>query len=146
MKTFARCFVALVLAAIPLSGMAQNYTNTSVTRVVRLRILPGKTDEFYKSFAWAPKIWEAEKAAGIILGYEIFHSVNYEGTDKYDIVYVIHFKNMAVLDTNQDLARPVVAKVYGTPEKQAEVNRMREDSTEMVSSELVRGIQLTPMK
>ena len=61
-------------------------------------------------------------------------------------MYVIQFKNMAALDTNTDLARPVVAKVYGTPEKQAEVNRMREDSTETVSSELVRGIQLTPMK
>ncbi len=146
MKTFARCFVALVLAAIPLSGTAQNYTYTSVTRVVKLRILPGKTDEFYKAFAWAPKIFEAEKAAGIILGYEIFHSVNYEGTDKYDIVYVIQYKNMAALDTNTDLARPVVAKAYGTPEKQAEVNRMREDSTETVSTELVRGIQLTPMK
>jgi hypothetical protein len=146
MKTFARCFVALVLAAIPLSGMAQNFTYVSVTRVVKLRILPGKTDEFYKAFAWAPKIFEAEKAAGIILGYEIFHSVNYEGTDKYDIVYVIHFKNMAALDTNTDLARPVVAKVYGTPEKQAEVAKMREDSTETVSTELVREIQLTPIK
>ncbi len=146
MKTFARCFVALVLAAIPLSGMAQNFTYISVTRVVKLRILPGKTDEFYKAFAWAPKIFEAEKAAGIILGYEIFHSVNYEGMDKYDIAYVIHFKNMAALDTNTDLARPVVAKVYGTPEKQAEVAKMREDSTETVSTELVREIQLTPIK
>jgi hypothetical protein len=146
MKTFARCFVALVLAAIPISGMAQNFTYTSVTRVVKLRILPGKTDEFYKAFAWAPKIFEAEKAAGIILGYEIFHSVNYEGPDKYDIVYVIQFKNMAALDTNTDLARPVVAKVYGSPEKQAEVAKMREDSTETVSTELVRGIQLTPIK
>jgi hypothetical protein len=146
MKTFARCFVALVLAAIPLSGMAQNYTNTSVYRVIKLRILPGKTDEFYKAFAWAPKIFEAEKAAGIILGYEIFHSVNYEGIDKYDVMYVIHYKNMAVLDTNQDTARPVVAKVYGTPEKQAEVSKMREDSTETVSSELVRAIELTPVK
>jgi len=146
MKTFARCIVALVFAAIPLSGMAQNFTYVSVTRVVKLRILPGKTDEFYKAFAWAPKIFEAEKAAGIILGYEIFHSVNYEGTDKYDIVYVIHFKNMAALDTNTDLARPVVAKVYGSPEKQAEVAKMREDSTETVSTELVREIQLTPIK
>jgi hypothetical protein len=146
MKTFARCFVALVVAAIPLSGMAQNFTYVSVTRVVKLRILPGKTDEFYKAFAWAPKIFEAEKAAGIILGYEIFHSVNYEGPDKYDIVYVIHFKNMATLDTNTDLARPVVAKVYGSPEKQAEVAKMREESTETVSTELVREIQLTPIK
>ena len=146
MKVFARFLIALVLAAIPLSGLAQNYTNTTVYRVVKLRILPGKTDEFYKAFAWAPKIFEAEKAAGIILDYQIFHSVNYQGPDKYDVMFVIHFKNMAVLDTNQEMARPVVAKVYGTPENQAEVAKMRDDSTETVSSELVRAIQLAPTK
>jgi hypothetical protein len=53
---------------------------------------------------------------------------------------------MAALDTNTDQARPVVAKVYGSPEKQAEVSKMRDDSTETVSTELVREIQLTPIK
>jgi hypothetical protein len=147
MKAFVRFFFALALTAIPLSGMAQQgYNNVSVYRVVKIRILPGKTAEFYKSFAWAPKIFEAEKAAGIMMDYKIFHSVNYEGTDKWDVMYVVQFKNMAVLDTNQNLAAPIVAKVYGTPEKQAEVVRLRDESSETVSSELVREIQLTPMK
>jgi hypothetical protein len=145
MKTFARCIVALALAAIPLSGMAQqNYSYVSAVRVVKLRILPGKTKEFYAAFAYAPKVFEAEKAAGIITGYEIFASVNYEGPDKYDVLYVIHFKNLAVLDTSGDLAEPIVAKVYGSPEKRAEIMKLRADSTEVVSSELVREIQLKP--
>ena len=145
MKTFARCIVAFALAAIPLSGIAQqNYTYVSVTRVVKLRILPGKTKEFYAAFAYAPKVFEAEKAAGLILGYNIFASVNYEGVDKYDVLYVIHYKNMGVLDTAPDLAEPVVAKVYGSPEKRAEILKLRTDSTEVVSSELIREIQLKP--
>jgi hypothetical protein len=143
MKAFARCFVALVFAVVPLNGMAQqDYTNVSVYRVVKLRILPGKTKEFYQAFAYAPKVFEAEKAAGLLLDYQIFHSVNYEGPDKYDVMYVIHFKNMAVLDTSAELAEPVVAKVYGSPEKRAEISKLRTESSETVSSELVRDIQL----
>ena len=146
MKAFARCFVALVLTAAPLSGLAQQYySNVGVTRAVKLRILPGKTKEFYEAFAYAPKVFEAEKAAGIITGYQIFASVNFEGTDKWDVMYVLHFKNMAVLDTSGDLAEPIIAKVYGSPEKRAEVVKMRAESTETVSSELVREIQLKPL-
>jgi hypothetical protein len=130
---------------MPLSGLAQQYyTPVSAYRVVKLRILPGKTKEFFEAFAYAPKVFEAEKAAGLILGYSIFTSVNFEGPDKYDVMYVIHFKNLAVLDTSGELAEPVVAKVYGSPEKRAEVLRMRAESTEVVSSELVREIQLKP--
>ncbi len=143
MKAFARCFVALVLTAIPVSGLAQqNYTYVSALRVVKLRILPGKTKEFYAAFAYAPKVFEAEKQAGIILDYEIFASVNYEGPDKYDVLYVIHFKNLAVLDTSAELAEPIVAKVYGSPEKRAEIVKLRAESTEVVSSELIREIHL----
>jgi hypothetical protein len=143
MKAFARCLVALVLIAMPVSGLAQQYYSyDSVARAVKLRILPGKTKEFFEAFAYAPKVFEAEKAAGIIAGYEIFTSVNFEGLEKWDVMYVIHFKNMATLDTSGDLAEPVVAKVYGSPEKRAEILKMRAESTELVSSELVREVHL----
>ena len=145
MKTFARCIVALALAAVPLSGMAQQYyTPVSAYRVVKLRILPGKTKEFFAAFAYAPKIFEAEKQAGLILDYSIFTSVNYEGPDKYDVMYVVHFKNMGVFDTLGDATEPILAKVYGSPEKRAEIAKMRAESAEVVSSELIREIQLKP--
>ena len=145
MKAFARCFVALVFAAIPLSGMAQqNYTDVSVYRVVKLRILPGKTKEFFQAFAYAPKVFDAEKTAGLILDYQIFRSVTYEGPDKYDVMFVVHMKNMAALDALSEQAEAVVAKVYGSPEKRAEVSKLRAESGETVSSELVRDIQLKP--
>jgi hypothetical protein len=143
MKVFARFLIALAFAAIPLSGLAQpNYTNVSVYRVTKIRILAGKNSEFYRSFAWAPKVLQAEKEAGLLLDYKIFHSVNYEGVDKWDVMLVVHYKNMAAFDTNPAAAGPIVAKVYGTPEKQAEVVRLRDESSETVSSELVREIEL----
>ncbi len=143
MKVFARYLIALVFAAIPLSGVAQsNYTNVSVYRVTKIRILAGKSAEFYKSFGWAPKVLQAEKEAGLLLDYKIFHSVNYEGVDKWDVMIVVHYKNMAAFDTNPGAAAPIVAKVYGSPEKQAEAARLRDESSETVSSELVREIEL----
>lgn len=145
MNVFARCLVALVLTAMPISGMAQQYySHVSVSRVVKLRIVPGKNKEFFEAFAYAPKAFEAEQAAGIITGYRIYTSVNYEGQDKWDVLYVINFKNMAALDTSADLAEPILAKLYGSPEKRAEILRKRVESGEVVSSELIQEIQLKP--
>jgi|GEM_PF-6541362 len=145
MKMFARCLVAFVLTSVPLCGMAQqNYSYVSVDRVVKLRILPGKTKEFFQAFAYAPKVFEAYKEAGIITDYFIYTSVNYEGSDKWDVLYVLRFKNMAALDTSAEQGEAVLAKVYGSPEKRAEVMKMRVESGEEVSSELIREIHLKP--
>ena len=116
----------------------------SVYRITKVRILPGKSSDFYKVFAYAPKIWEAEKAAGLLLDYKIMHSVNLEGPEKYDIVYILHYKNMAALDTLMEDVQPVVAKVYGTPENRAAMAKMQSETSEVVSSELVREIALKP--
>lgn len=146
MKFSARLLLILGLGILPFSAHAQmNYTQVSVYRIVKVRILPGKTTDFYKAFAYAPKIWEAEKAAGLLLDYKILHSVNYEGADKYDIEYILHFKNMAALDTVNEDVQPIVAKVYGTAENRAAMAKLQAESGETVSSELVREIALKPM-
>jgi len=146
MKAPARILLALAAALLlPLSSHAQQYfTNVSAHRVVKLRILPGKTKEFYSYLNSLQKVFEAEKEAGLITGYNIMHSVNYEGPDKYDVVFVIHYKDMATFDTLADKAAPVIAKAYGTPENRAAVGKLGEESSETVSSELVREIKLKP--
>jgi hypothetical protein len=147
MKAIARCIAALALIAMPLSVYAQqNYKEGAVWRVTKVRILPGKTQDFYKALAYAPKVFDAEKAAGLIVDYTIFHSVSYEGPEKYDIALVIHYKNMAALDGLADRAEPVVAKVYGSPETRAQIAKLRTDSSETVSSELIRDIELLPVQ
>lgn len=146
MKTLVRILLALSVALLlPLSSHAQQYyTHTSAHRVVKLRILPGKTKEFYSYLNSIQKVFEAEKEAGLITGYDIMHSVNFEGPDKYDIVFVLHYKDMATFDTLADKAAPVIAKAYGTPENRAAVGKLGEESSETVSSELVREIKLKP--
>lgn len=143
MKAASRILLVLALAVLPLSAHAQqNYTNVSVYRVVKFRILPGKTKDFYSYLNSVQKALEAEKDAGIILSYEFMHSVNYEGSDKYDVMMVIHYKDMATLDTLADKAAPALAKAYGTPENRAAVVKLGEESAETVSAELIREIKL----
>jgi hypothetical protein len=146
MKVPSRILLALAVALLlPLSSHAQQYfTNVSVRRVVKLRILPGKSKDFYSYLNSIQKVFEAEKDAGLILDYSFMHSVNYEGPDKYDVVFVLHYKNMATFDTIADKAAPVIAKAYGTPENRAAVGKLGEESAETVSSELVREIKLKP--
>ncbi len=80
----------------------------------------------------------------MVLDYQIFRSVTYEGPDKYAVMYVVPFKNMGSLDPFSEQAEAVVAKVYGSPEKRAEISKLRAESSETVSSELIRDIQLKP--
>jgi hypothetical protein len=145
MNAIARCIAALALTAMPLSVYAQqNYKDVSVWRVVKLRILPGKTQDFYKSLSYLPKVLDAEKAAGLVMDYTLFRSVSYEGPERYDILFAIHYKNMAALDGLGEKAEPIIAKVYGSPETRAQVGKMRAESSETVSSELLRDIELLP--
>jgi hypothetical protein len=58
------------------------------------------------------------------------------------VVLVIRYKDMATLDTLPDKTEPIVARVYGSAEARAANNRLGSESMEVVSSELIREIQL----
>jgi hypothetical protein len=143
MKLFARGFVVVCFAAFSLGAAAQQYFSYSgVTRVVRLRILPGKTSEFYQYLGNVNKVLAAEKAAGLIVDYGFAHTINYEGPEKYDVAIVIDYKDMATFDTLSDKTDPLVTKVYGSPEARAAAGKLAAESSEVVGSELVRGIKV----
>ncbi len=143
MKLFARGLVVVCFAALSLGAAAQQYFSyTGVTRVVRLRILPGKTKEFYQYLGNVNKVLAAEKAAGVIVDYGFAHSVNFEGPEKYDVAIVIDYKDMATFDTLSDKTDPIIAKVYGSPEARAAAGKLADESSEVVGAELVRGIKL----
>jgi hypothetical protein len=145
MKALVRALLLLSVAVLPMSVPAQQYFSyTGVRRVVKFRILPGKAADFYKYVAAATKTLEAEKAAGLITGYSMAHTVDYIGEDKYDVSFVITYKDMATFDTLADKAEPIIAKAYGTPESRAAMNKLANESAEVVSSELVREIVIKP--
>lgn len=141
MKALARALCILSIAALPISAAAQQYFSyTGVRRLVKFRILPGKTADFYKYAAAVSKALEAEKSAGIITGYQMLHSTTFLGLDKFDVAFVISYKDMASLDSLSDKTEPVLMKSYGTPENRAAMGKLADGSCEEVSSELLRDI------
>jgi hypothetical protein len=126
-----------------MSVSAQQYFSyTGARRIVKFRILPGKTADFYKYAAALTKVLQAEKDAGVIVDFGMAHTVSYIGEDKYDVSLFITYKDMATFDTLSDKTEPIIAKAYGTPEKRAEIGKLAEESSEVVSSELVRPITI----
>jgi hypothetical protein len=143
MKQIARGLLILSILAISVGAQAQQYyTYTGVTRIVRFRVKePAKSADFYKYLGHVSAILKAEQAAGIILGYDIVHTVSYEG-EKYDVAIVIHYRDMATLDTLTAKAEPIIAQHYGSPEARAAAEKMIDESADVVSTELVRSIAL----
>ena len=143
MRAILRVLCVFALVGTASAAFSQQYyTTNGVMRVTKYRILPGKTADFYKWLSNAPKILGAEKEAGLIEGFHFIHSTEFLGQDKWDVALVISFKNMAALDEITAKAEPVVAKAWGSPEARAASNKLANESMEVVSSELVRNIEL----
>jgi hypothetical protein len=136
-----RALLLLSLAVLPVSISAQQYFSYSgARRIVKFRIRPGKAADFYKYAAAVTKVLQAEKDAGLIVDFGMAHTVDFVGEDKYDVSLYITYKDMATFDTLSDKAEPIVAKTYGTAEKRAAMGKLADESSEVVSSELVRAI------
>ena len=143
MRAILRVLCVLALVGTATAAFSQQYfTNGPVIRIVKYRILPGKTADFYKWLSNAPKVLGAEKQAGLVQEFPFFHSTEFVGPDKYDVAVVITYKDMAALDALGEKAEPVVAKAWGSPEARAAAGKLASESMEVVSSELVRGIDL----
>ena len=143
MRAILRVLCALAVVGTSTVAFSQQYfTNGPVIRIVKYRILPGKTADFYKWLSNAPKVLGAEKQAGLVQEFHFFHSTEFVGPDKYDVAVVITYKDMAALDALGEKAEPVVAKAWGSPEARAAAGKLASESMEVVSAELVRGIDL----
>lgn len=77
-------FVSLLLMA---TGVAQDqYTEGTVERVILIHILPGHLSAFMDDIKTNIKpLWEAQKSAGLIEGYNVFFNQTKSGMDDWDI-------------------------------------------------------------
>ena len=76
MKSAVRLTGALLLALVVSTVTARAqvpYKQGTVTRVVLLSLMPGRSDAFYGDLKKnVIPLWEAEKSAGLILNYSLF--------------------------------------------------------------------------
>jgi hypothetical protein len=87
-------------------------------------------------------MWEAEKAVGVIVGYQIFVNSTTSGPDDWDIGYSITYKNMAALDGLPDRVYEFRMKQYGDHAAEQKVIEKRVENAHIVSSMLIRDIKL----
>jgi hypothetical protein len=146
MKPAVRLAGALLLAIVvsTITARAQvPYTQGTVTRVVLLSIIPGHSDALFADFKKnIVPLWEAEKSAGVILGYSLFLNQTSSGSNDWDVGYTLTYKNMAALDGLPDKVYELRMKQYGSKEDEQKVIEKRVENAKVVTTNLLRDITL----
>jgi hypothetical protein len=146
MKQAVRLTVGLLcLSLLLLAGASaqDQYNEGPVERVSLYRILPG---HFTAAMADLKNnvqpIWEAEKANGIIEGYQIFFNQTKASIDDWDMGIALTYKNMASLDGLGMKILDLRMKHYGDKSKEQQVIDKRVENIQQVSSYLIRDVTL----
>lgn len=144
MNLFRSTLMALAftgLAATALADEGRVYDEGPVVEVTYVRTAPGHFDDYMKFLATTyRKVMEANKAAGLILDYNIYQATPRSPQDP-DLVLTTVFANMAALDRLEDF-EAVSAKVVGSMETQSQGARDREALREVLGSQLMRKLVL----
>jgi hypothetical protein len=146
MKFSVRLAGVLLLALVvsTLTARAQvPYSQGTVTRVVLLSINTGHSSAVFADFKKnIIPLWEAEKREGLILNYSIFMNQTASGSNDWDLGYTLTYKNMAALDGLPDKVYELRMKQYGSKEDEQKVIEKRGEDAKLVSSSLLRDINL----
>lgn len=142
--------VRLTLALLSLSFLllttasAQDqYTEGTVNRVILLRILPGHFNAAMEDIKNnLQPVWEAEKAAGLIEGYQLFLNQTKSGIDDWDMGLVLTYKNMASLDGLGMKVLDLRMKKYGDKSTEQKVVDKRVENLQTVASYLTRNVTM----
>ena len=140
---YALAALALTLTAATTAKAQVPYEQGPVERVVLIHTLPGHSDAFFADFKKnVVPLWDAEKAAGLIVDYQIFLNSTTSGPEDWDIGYSIVYKNMAALDGLPDKVYELRMKQYGDHSAEQKVIEKRVENAHIVSSMLLRDIKL----
>jgi hypothetical protein len=146
MKQAIRLAVAVIcfsLAALSVAAAQVAYNEGPVERVVLIHILPGHFNAFMDDLKTnIVPIWESEKAAGLIQGYQMFFNSTSASADDWDIGFSLTYKNMAALDGLPDKVYDLRMKKYGDKSAEQKVIDKRVENARVVSSMLIRDITL----
>jgi hypothetical protein len=146
MKQAVRLAVAVLclsFVAVTVATAQVPYKEGAVERVVLIRILPGHFDAFMADIKKnVIPIWESEKAAGLIVDYQMFLNQTRSTADDWDFGYSLVYKNMAALDGLPDKVFDLRMKHYGDQSAEQKVIDKRVENARAVSSYLLRDITL----
>ncbi|MGR4874353.1 hypothetical protein [Pseudoxanthomonas sp. LARHCG66] len=136
---------ALVLCALsfPLLAQERSYTEGPVMEVTAVKIMDGQFDNYMKHLQDQYKrVMEAQKEAGIILGYAIY-STQARRPEDPDVYLTVVYPDMAAFDGLRDRSEAVSSKVTG--QNTAQANTAYADRSKMrqiLGSNLIRELKL----
>lgn len=133
--------VCLCLLLAGASGAQDQYNEGTVERVTLLRILPGHGNAFWDDVKNnLQPIWNAEKASGLIEGYQVFLNQTKANPDDWDVGVAITYKDMASLDGLGMKVLDLRMKQFGDKSKEQQVINKRVDNMQTVASYLIRNV------
>lgn len=136
--------IGIATWAIAIPGMAQNmkaYKEGQVTEVSYIKIKPGRFEDYMKFLDTTYKsLLEAEKKAGLIVGYAVYAATARSPSDP-DLILTVTFPNMAALDRTEEF-EALAAKVVGSEEQQNKAMIDRGAMREVLGSQIVRELVL----
>lgn len=141
----------IVLLVVLLAGFAtaasaqddRGYTEGPVSAVTSVKIMDGQYDNYvaYLVKTYKPMM-EAQKEAGIILGYSVFDATA-RSADEADLYLVVTYPNMASMDGLQAKTEPLQTKITGMNRSQsAAASAERGKMRTIMGTELIRELLL----
>ena len=142
-----KAFAAILLTCVfvlPLSALAQEqYTEGSVSRVLLLRVTPGKMEPFLTELRQNLKpVYEEEKQQGLISDYKIYLNSTKDAPEDWDVAIRIEYKDMAALDGLTAKVQELTLKRYGSKEARQKAFEKRVEMAHLVGNRLMREITL----
>lgn len=133
----------LCVLSFPLSAQDRSYTEGPVMEVTAVKIKDGQFDNYMKHLQIQYKrVMEAQKDAGIILGYTIY-SADPRRPEDPDLYLTVVYPNMAAFDGLRDRSEAVSSKVTGQNTAQANTAFAdRGTMRQILGSQLIRELKL----
>lgn len=133
----------LCVLSFPLSAQDRSYTEGPVMEVTAVKIKDGQFDNYMKHLQTQYKrVMEAQKEAGIILGYTIYAADPRRPEDP-DLYLTVVYPNMAAFDGLRDRSEAVSSKVTGQNTAQANTAFAdRGTMRQILGSQLIRELKL----
>ena len=136
-------------------ALAQDGATTSgpVWRFTYIKIKPGKSADYAKWMReYRTRVLAEQKSSGLIVDYKFFTKPTGDNsTGDWDIAGAVMYRNYAeALDANEERGKKVqeiALRIFGSRENQTKLQTdLRDASSEVVSSRLVREMSYNPVK
>lgn len=143
MKKYAIGIVSLLFFFVLPVLAQEHYTEGPVWQVTLVRVKTNQMDAYLTSLQAGTKpLLEEEKKQGVILDYKIFLNTTKHDPQDWDIALGIQYKNFAALDGLTAKGEAVRDKILGSKQAAQQLGEKRVDMREVVSTMLLREVNL----